>query len=595
MLTNEIKEQIRARTDIVDLVSANVTLRKTGRRFVGLCPFHDERTPSFTVDRERGLFHCFGCGAGGDVFDFYMRTHGVTFPEAAEQLAKRAGIEFETSPDDRRRASEAEALYRALDGAARFFEGNLVHPETGRAARAYLDGRGVDGATAARLRLGYAPDGWDHLLRALRGRGHADAVLERAGLIQPRAGGGHYDAFRHRLMFPILDLQNRPIAFGGRILRESDTPKYLNSRENPVFQKGRTLYGLNWARDAIRRRGRAVVVEGYMDMLACHQFGVEEAVATLGTALTEDQMALLRRFSPSVVFVFDADEAGRRAAERALPLAEASGIEARAVALPDASDPDTFLRDRGRDAFEHALGQAQPLFAFGLALAMQRHASGSSEDKIRIVDAVLPLVAGVRHEVARAEYIAHLAQKLAISEDVLRAQLRSVRSAPAGAAPTAVPGASAGPAVRSAVRGAANARRVAERHLLHRMLDAPGDRARIAASLTPADFSDPAHRDLFGRLSDLDAELNQVRDSVSAETRAVLEQLLFEEQIPDVDVDRTIARIRDEQRKETLRGLVARLVDAERSGDIEQVRALQNEIQRVTSPENRAAGDTITS
>jgi len=593
MLTGEIKDQIRARTDIVDLVSTNVTLRKAGRRFVGLCPFHSERTPSFTVDRDRGLFHCFGCGAGGDVFDFYMRTHNVTFPEAAEQLAKRAGIEIETTPGERRRSTETETLFRALDAAARFYEGNLAHPETGRTARAYLEQRGVDGATMSRFRIGYAPDGWDHLLRALRGRGHADALLERAGVVVPRANGGHYDAFRHRVIFPILDLQNRPIAFGGRVLRDEDTPKYLNSRENPVFHKGRTLYGLNWAREAIRKRGRAVVVEGYMDLLACHQLGIEEAVATLGTALTEEQMALLRRFSAAAIFVFDADEAGRRAAERALPIAESAGLQARAVTLPDESDPDTFLRARGRDAFERALEGAQPLFSFGLALAMRRHAGTTPEEKIRIVDEVLPLIATVRHEVARAEYLTQLSQRLAIHEDVLRAQLRAVERTRSDSGPGATRSREvSGHAVRSVARRGAGGRYAAERQLLMRMIDEPADRARMAHDLLAADFAETAHRDLFGRLSQPDAELNRIRESVSSETRDLLERLIFEERPAVVDIDGCIARIRDEQRKEKLRELVARIDEAQRAGDADAVRALQSEIQRVSSAGGQAAGTT---
>ncbi|MDR5683088.1 MAG: DNA primase [Armatimonadota bacterium] len=584
-MTDAIREQIRSRTDIVELASAHVTLRKRGRRYVGLCPFHSEKTPSFTVDRERGLFYCFGCHAGGDVYDFVMRIQNVSFTEAARELARRAGVAIEAAGDDSRRRSEWETLYRALDGAARFFEGNLAHPETGREARSYLESRGVDGATRERFRLGYAPDAWDHLLRHLVAGGHTAATLERVGLVHPRPGGeGHYDAFRHRLIFPILDLQDRVVAFGGRVLRPDDQPKYLNSRDSPVFHKGRTLYGLGWAREAIRSQGRAVVVEGYMDAISCHQHGVTEAVATLGTALTADQAALLRRFTSLVILVYDSDEAGRRAAERALPLFEDAGVEVRAVLLPDGLDPDAFLRARGRDAFRRALDGALPLFPFALQQAMARHRSDTTEGKVRIIDEVLPLIASVRHDVARSEHIAQLTQRLAVPEEAVRARLRALRRAPAGPERTPDP-------VRAwAERG--NARAVAERHILTLMLEDEQARLRLVGALGEADFSDPIHREIFSRLSGTDTEIHRIRRDLPEPAREVLNRLIFGERPAVLDVEGCIARIRAEQRKERRAALVAAIEEAQRRGDSDRVREIQQELQRLSAAPTESTART---
>jgi DNA primase len=575
MLSDTIREQIRGRTDIIELASAHVTLRKRGKRYVGLCPFHSEKTPSFTVDRERGLFYCFGCHAGGDVFEFVMRIQNASFMEAARELARRAGVAIETAPEEHQRRSEWETLYRALDGAARFFEGNLAHPEAGREARAYLDARGVDEATRERFRLGYSPDGWDHLMRHLIANGHTAATLERVGLVHPRpSGDGHYDAFRHRLVFPIFDLQERPVAFGGRILRESDQPKYLNSRESPVFHKGRVLYALNWARDAIKSRGRAVVVEGYMDAISCHQHGITEAVATLGTALTAEHAALLRRFTSMVVLVYDSDEAGQRAAERALPLFEDAGAGVRAVLLPDGLDPDAFVRREGRDAFRRALDGALPLFQFALQQTLRRYPPETTEGKVRIIDELLPLVASVRHDVARSDYIAQIASRLSVPEDAVRARLRTARRGADGAERGPDP-------VRASVERA-NARAVAERYILTLMLEDEQARSRLAGVLGEGDFSDPIHREIFGRLSETGAEVHQIRRDLSEPAREVLNRLIFGDRPADLDVDGCIARIRAEQRKERRAALVAEIDLAQRRGDVVLVREIQQELQRLT-------------
>jgi DNA primase len=568
MITDETREQIRARTDLVALVSAYVSLKKSGRRYVGLCPFHRERTPSFTVDRERGLFYCFGCGAGGDVFDFVMRMENVSFLEAVRLLGRAAGIEIEEATGP---SGGLEPLYRALEGASRFYEACLRDPQTGVAARAYLKERAVDPSMAEQFRLGYAPDAWDALTRYLVERGHTQEVLEQVGLVHPRPQGGYYDVFRHRLIFPILDLRARVIGFGGRALRDQDQPKYLNSRESPLFHKGRTLYGLGLAREGILKAGYAILVEGYLDVIACHQHGIRHAVASLGTALTSDQVQLLRRFTGSAVLVYDSDEAGQRAAERALPLFEELGVEVRAVTLPEGLDPDAFLRQHGRDAFLRAVEGARSVFEFRLEHLLRTYNPQTVGGKLRIVDELSPLIASYRHELSRDEYLRLLTKRLGIPEDVVRRRAgrrRITRSNPAFDPD------------RVAVERA-SARGVAERHILMLMLDDEAARIRLREALCEEDFGDPVHRTIFRALAQDPLDLHGVRRTLGEAERAALDRLVFAPRPAVRDLEGCLARLRAEQRKERRAALVREVEEAQRAGDLIRVRQIQEELQRL--------------
>ncbi|HET6781329.1 MAG TPA: DNA primase, partial [bacterium] len=457
---SDIKEEIRTRVDLVELVGQHVALKKTGRYYKGLCPFHQEKTPSFHVDREKGLWHCFGCLAGGDAFDFVMRMSNLSFGESVEMLAGRAGVRLERSPDEERKSSERDQLYRSLDAAAAWYREQLRQPEKGKVARDYLKRRGVDDQTAERFRLGYAPQSWDELLKALRGKGYSPPLLEKGGLVNPRPrGDGQYDLLRHRLIFPILDLQDRPIAFGGRALDEAE-PKYLNTKETSVFNKGRTLYGLNLAREAIRRLDEMVVVEGNMDALTCHQFGIDNAVASLGTSLTLEQVMLMKRFASRAVLVYDADASGLRAMERAMGLFEEAELPVRVVVLPS-GDPDGFVREKGADAFRVLVERALPVFEYQLTMAISRHDPKSVEGKVQISEELIPVLAAVRNPIRQAEYIRGMAERLDLREDAVRQRLRrAVR----GERPANEPTPPAGPD---------RARQQAERMLLHLMVYEP--------------------------------------------------------------------------------------------------------------------------
>ncbi len=516
LISPETKEEIRQRIGLVDLVSVHVSLKKAGRYYKGLCPFHQEKTPSFHVDPERGLFHCFGCGVGGDAFDFLMRTANMTFTEAVHELARRAGVEIDTTPGAAARSSEREALHRVLDAARAHYQEMLAR--RGGRAKEYMSRRGLDDEAAARFGLGFAPPGWDGLLAALGAKRYPAELLEQAGLAVARPGGGHYDVFRDRLIFPIVDLHDRTVAFGGRTLGD-DQPTYLNSRESPVFTKGRMLYALSLARDAIRECGEALVVEGYMDAITCHQFGFRNAVASLGTALTSDQIALLRRFAPRVVLVYDADAAGEAAAERGLALCEEAELAARAAVLPAGEDPDGLIRRYGPEALDRTVRAAVPMFEYRIAQAEKRHNPDSREGKLALVDELLSVVRATINPVRAAEYVRVLAERFDLPEEALRQRLRARGRRgrpPAGEGVTVAPAGD-------------RAREEAERLLVHLMVHEPSRREAVAEGLTADSFGNPTHRALAAALlGGHAAGIGELREELDEDAAALLTRLAFE-------------------------------------------------------------------
>lgn len=579
-LSADIKEEIRRRVDLVEVASAHVSLKKTGRYYKGLCPFHQEKTPSFHIDREKGLWHCFGCQLGGDLFDFVMRISNLSFSEAVETLAKRAGVRLERTPEEARRATERDRLYRALDAAATFFRNQLLHPATGKVAREYLKRRGVDEATAERFRLGYAPQGWDELLKVLVAKGYQPPLLASAGLVQARpSGDGYYDLFRHRLIFPIVDLQDRAVAFGGRALDDAQ-PKYLNSKETPVFVKGRTLYALNLAREAIRQRDEIVVVEGNMDVLTCHQFGVTNAVASLGTSLSADQVLLMKRFANRVILVYDADAAGQLAMERAMSLFEEADLPVGVVVLPT-GDPDEFLRTSGEAAFRRLLDQALPVFDYQVAMAMGRHDRATVEGKVRIVDELIPAVAAVSNPIRQAEYIKNLSQRLDLREDALRQRLRAKIRVQASAEEDL-------PVVAPPDR----ARHQAERILVHLMVQETALRPIVGQHLSAEDFLDPLHRGLArALLAAPQEEPDALRDRLEEEDhQRLLMRLVFEDPpVMEKEKERVVREAIEyiTHREPAAHGreaLARQIREAQVTGDIEKVRRLQTEYLKLVGP-----------
>ncbi|HEV7491098.1 MAG TPA: DNA primase, partial [Rhodanobacteraceae bacterium] len=383
-------DDLLARVDIVDVIQERVPLKKSGRDWSARCPFHDERSPSFTVSPTKQFYHCFGCGAHGSAIGFLMNYDRLEFPDAVEELANRAGIKVPYEGGREAPREDSADLYNVLDAAASFYRRQLAANET---ARAYFENRGLDEATLARFNLGYAPDQWDALKNALGTSPQRMELLEKAGMLTSGERGSKYDRFRHRVMFPILDRRGRTIAFGGRVLVKEDTPKYLNSPETPLFHKGRELFGLWQVREAHQKIPRLIVVEGYMDAISLHQFGVPQAVATLGTATTRDHAEILFRQCADVYFCFDGDRAGRQAAWRAvesvLPRMR-DGRQAMFLFLPDGEDPDSVIRKEGSAGFEDRLKNATPLSEFFFAEIGKDVNLNSLDGKARLAERARP-------------------------------------------------------------------------------------------------------------------------------------------------------------------------------------------------------------
>lgn len=404
-------DDLLARTDIIDVIGGLVSLRKAGRNYQALCPFHDEKTPSFTVSQDKQFYHCFGCGANGTAISFLMEYSRMDFVEAVEELAGRAGIEVPREKGSRPKEEGLTELYELMEIIARFYREQLRnHPEAGRAVN-YLKGRGITGEMAAQFELGYAPPGWDNLIRNL---GQSDAALKRlglAGMTVPREGSGHYDRFRDRIIYPIRDHRGRVAGFGGRTLGD-EKPKYLNSPETPLFHKGRELYGLYQARQRTRQEQRVFVVEGYMDVLALVQYGITNVVATLGTAATPDHLNRIYRHYSQVVFCFDGDEAGRKAAwkalETTLPLLR-DGRQAYFMFIPDNLDPDDYIRKHGERPFTDT-GNFMPLSNYLINTFTAANDLATREGRSRLVDQALPLVSQLPQGALRQILLRDLAE-----------------------------------------------------------------------------------------------------------------------------------------------------------------------------------------
>jgi DNA primase len=433
-----VLDDIRAGVDIVDFIGRFVNLRKAGVNWKGLCPFHSEKTPSFNVNPKKAIFHCFGCGVGGDVFGFAMRQDRLSFPEAVRALAKTAGVTLPEERGPQAGDSGREELFRAMDLAARFYAETLWTP-AGERAQKYLAERGIDPDVAKRFGLGYAPEGWDRLLDFMKGEKIGQETLVAAGLAIPRENrDGAYDRFRHRLLFTIRDLQSRVVAFGGRAFGD-DQPKYLNSPETPLYSKGNLLYAADVARETMRAKNRALIVEGYVDCLMAHQHGFTETVAALGTAFTPAQLALLRRYCDEVVTFFDADAAGQKAAARAEELLEpAAGgfawavnrsgafegggtLRVKVALLPAGHDPDTFLRAEGAPAFAERIAGARSLLSYALDRTLRESAADGTGPRARTN--AFARVALMLSKVADAEEAAALSREAAARLGVDATQL----------------------------------------------------------------------------------------------------------------------------------------------------------------------------
>ncbi len=428
-MTGQISEakiaEVRERTDIVELIGQYVSLKRSGANHMGLCPFHSEKSPSFSVNAARQFFHCFGCGVGGDVFSFLMQIEGMTFPDAVRRLAERAGIELEErtlSPEEERLRQQRERLYQVNKVAAAYFHDLLMEQPAGEVARQYLKRRGYGRKAAWEYGIGYSLDSWEGLREHLAGHKLAPEDARLLGLIRPgKQERGDYDLFRGRLMFPIHDMAGRVVAFGGRVLDDSK-PKYINSPESPIYHKGQVLFGLYQARQAMRQQEEALLVEGYFDQLALNRAGFAHAVATCGTALTVDHARVLKRYVKRVVLLFDQDSAGQQATFKAMTTLQEEGVPAVVLELPEGEDPDSFLHHQGRDAFQARLDAARPVMDLFISVTLA--ASGNSiEAKADAAEVVVERISSLQSQLEQDLYLKELAQRSNIDLDILKSLL----------------------------------------------------------------------------------------------------------------------------------------------------------------------------
>ena len=580
-----VLDDIRRRIDLAALISEHVALKRSGRGFVGLCPFHAEKTPSFHVDPERGIFHCFGCNAGGTAFTFLMRVTGVTFRDAVQALAARAGVMI---PESREREG-LDRLARANALAAELFAVVLHESRLAESARTYLEGRGLSLETAHRFQLGYAPaDGW---IPKLLGRGVTEADLKAVGLVSDsRSGRGVYGLFRDRLVFPIQDLGGRVIAFGGReIAAGGRGPKYLNSPESPLYRKGHHLYGLGQAREAVRREGRLLLVEGYVDVIALAQAGIDNAAGVLGTALTVDQLKLARRFSEEVVVCFDGDEAGRRAALRAFPLyVDEVDLWPRALFLPPGDDPDSLVRREGAAGFAKLLERQVTLLDFWLDDLV---AGGGADRTVRAASRLAEILARTRDPIVRDKLVRGAAGRLGLSEQALLDAARRALPAPAPSAPS-------GERRSAPPPGQAPGRHFsADSELVELLLVDADLAARAVADGVLAEIADPETR----RLAELVVERRR--------TSGYFDPSEFLGELPRAMADRVLRRLtsarpeetrrefeewlahREERRsRDGRRALISRLRQAEQRGDQAEVAATLEALRVPRGGEPRGDG-----
>ncbi len=421
----EVIDQIRQASNIIEIASQYTTLRLRGKRHVGLCPFHSEKAPSFTVDEEKQLYHCFGCGAGGDIFTLVMEKESLSFPEALKSLAEKYNI---TLPERRKLSPQflklEEKLFKINEDTLAFFKKNLFNTKEGEKALAYLQKREISSDIIQKLKIGYSMNSWESLISFFQGKDIQPKLLEKAGLaLYSEKKKGYYDRFRGRIIFPIFTLSGKPVAYGGRTIFDAE-PKYLNSPDTPIFTKGRLLYGLNFCKEAIREKGVAILVEGYTDFLALFQAGVPNLAASLGTSLTSDQVSLAKRFASRMIVSFDADKPGKKASERAISLCFEKGVQIRVVNLPQGSDPDSFIRKFGVEKFKELAQKSTPGLKFLIDSQLQEKKGKTPEEKAQIAKNISIEIEKIPDPIVRSEYLKQAGEQLSIDESVLRSMIQ---------------------------------------------------------------------------------------------------------------------------------------------------------------------------
>lgn len=569
-ISDQVIDQVRERADILDIIGEHVVLKKTGHSYKGLCPFHQEKTPSFHVTPHKGIFRCFGCGEGGNAISFVMKRNNLSFPEAVETLAHRYGVEIvkEEASDENKR------LKQLMSEAAAFFRQSLMGP-LGNKARRYLTERGIGDETAAKFALGYAPDSWDGLQRALSH--HPPKLLADAGLIIPRDSGGYYDRFRHRLMFPIANERGETIAFGARLL-DGEGPKYMNSPETPIYHKGSTVYGLHLAKNAIHQADGALLVEGYLDVISCHQHGFEQAVAPLGTALTGAQAKLMLRHTPSkrLWMAFDGDRAGQDAILKGQQIvdqvAPGLGIDFRVVRLHNAKDPDECLNKEGKEAFAQALQEAVDWYTFRIDRVLEQSDLSTPAGKTAAVRLLAPVLMSMSDPVMRGDWLRQVATRLRVREEEIRDAIRQ-RPQRTGR----------GPALNRQLQDPTKE----ERGLLYFMGQKAAWRDKIRNTLNKELLIDPLHRDIWQAMEQMREPwgFEELWGNLPGELHSRLAAILDEEEWSQGDQERILSELIEKVETRSLKARLAHLsvafAEATAAGDTDLAHRLAREMQEL--------------
>ncbi|WP_333871406.1 DNA primase [Desulforamulus putei] len=584
-IPDAVIEEIRQRSDIVEVVSRYVRLEKRGKNYLALCPFHQEKTPSFTVSPEKQAFHCFGCGVGGNVFKFLMMVEGLSFPDAVKSLGAKVGIEVpeEASPAELARQGKKDRAFK-IYGLVRDFYRILLGKDIGARALQYLESRNLSGAARETFQLGYAPPGWDNLIKFLAARGIREEEMVKLGLAQTRETGGCYDRFRNRVMFPIWDSQGRVVGFGGRTMGD-DNPKYLNSPEGEFFNKGQLLYGLHIARKGIRELGYAVLMEGYMDVVSTYQHGVTNAVASLGTAFTRDQAKLLMAYTHDVVIAYDADAAGVKAAVRAAEILQNSGCQVRIATIPGAKDPDEFIQKNGLAGWQKIIENAVPLVQYKLMQAVKTY---GLQNKRKVLQEVLPNLAAVASPIELEEAIKQTATVLQVNWETVLEEIKSFRKNTRKISQIGDNSVKNSHNIASTSNSLStaqprDARSHAEAGILRFALENKVWLERIVAELGREFFQNRDYQGIFDAYlaSGVEQPLSGLFDLLDEPRQRVLSSILVQE-IPGENIDQMvtdfITTIKKSSEKARLENLLAQLAAAERAGDTEKVRSLSRQI-----------------
>ncbi len=572
-------EEIRQRADIVGLISEYVALKKAGRNHLGSCPFHKEKTPSFTVNSEKQIFYCFGCGQGGNVYSFLMKINNMTFPEAVRHLAGKLGIALPrtfSEDEEKRRSGLKQELYR-VNTLARDYFARLLFADAGKSGREYLRKRGIREEVVREFKLGYAPPAWRYLRDFFQRRGTNLSLVEKSGLIISKEKGDYYDRFRGRLIFPIEDIQGNVVAFGGRIIGEGE-PKYLNSPESPVYIKGNNLYGLNRSRDDIRKTDGAIVVEGYFDFLSLWNAGIRNAVATLGTAMTTHHADLIKRYTINVYTLFDPDQGGKKALERSISLFLGRNMHARVVVLPEGRDPDDFVRSSGRKALEDILSGARSAVDYYIDEMIGTRKT--LEENLASLREAIPFMAQIDDPVERNLFVKRVAERLQVDEALLKKEVGKT------------PGAEEKPAVEGASRPGRSMVDPVELSLIYMMVEKPAriDQARDQRVLDF--FSNRELRKVGQSLEELRQanRIVSVADFIEGLADGAAKRKLLEYAFSDRPGDERIAervfvdavkKVKTRWYREKHKELKTKLIRAQERGDAELCHQLLEEKERL--------------